>query len=172
MNSADSTNSNSEATDKDAVRRMLLILSKATLDNVYACFILANGREDGRDRSGDLLHVLWSRGDQQEEDGASAHRDGRQSGDAHSHDARWLARHGVVRDDDDEAAKWTSSTFPVLASSWRSSPRRESSSGPRKLAMEMFHLKQEDLFDDVDGVLTVGGFYERARTKGSHLLFI
>jgi len=25
------------------VRKMLLILSKATLDNVYACFILANG---------------------------------------------------------------------------------------------------------------------------------
>ena len=25
------------------VRKMMLILSKATLDNVYACFILANG---------------------------------------------------------------------------------------------------------------------------------
>lgn len=29
--------------DGESVRKMLLILSKATLDNVYACFILANG---------------------------------------------------------------------------------------------------------------------------------
>ena len=41
-----------------------------------------------------------------------------------------------------------------------------------KLAMEMFHLTQEDLYDDIDGVLTVGGFYERAQGKGTHLLFI
>ncbi len=41
-----------------------------------------------------------------------------------------------------------------------------------KLAMEMFHLTQDDLYDDVDGVLTVGGFYERAAGKGTHLLFI
>ncbi len=32
------------ATKKDTkVKKMMLILSKATLDNVYACFILANG---------------------------------------------------------------------------------------------------------------------------------
>lgn len=31
---------------------------------------------------------------------------------------------------------------------------------------------EEDLFDDIDGVLTVGGFYERAQGKGTHLLFI
>ncbi len=29
--------------DSEAVKKMLLILSKATLDNVYACFVLANG---------------------------------------------------------------------------------------------------------------------------------
>jgi peroxiredoxin family protein len=41
-----------------------------------------------------------------------------------------------------------------------------------KLAMEMFHLETDDLYDGVDGVLTVGGFYERAKGKGTHLLFI
>ena len=41
-----------------------------------------------------------------------------------------------------------------------------------KLAMDMFHLQESDLYDDLDGVLTVGGFYERAQTKGTHLLFI
>ena len=41
-----------------------------------------------------------------------------------------------------------------------------------KLALEMFHLDRSDLYDDLDGVLTVGGFYERARGQGTHLLFI
>jgi peroxiredoxin family protein len=41
-----------------------------------------------------------------------------------------------------------------------------------KLAMEMFHLNQDDLYDDIEGVLTVGGFYERAQGDGTHLLFI
>ncbi len=40
-----------------------------------------------------------------------------------------------------------------------------------KLAMEMFKLEQSDLYDGIDGVLTVGQFYERY-TPGSHILFI
>jgi len=38
--------------------------------------------------------------------------------------------------------------------------------------MEMFHLTKDDLYDDVDGVLTVGDFYNRAKGEGTHLLFI
>ena len=41
-----------------------------------------------------------------------------------------------------------------------------------KLAMEMFHLDKVDLHEEIDGVLTVGGFYERARGDGTHLMFI
>jgi peroxiredoxin family protein len=41
-----------------------------------------------------------------------------------------------------------------------------------KLAMEMFHLKKEDLYDDIDGVLTVGDFYGRGTGEGCHMLFI
>jgi peroxiredoxin family protein len=41
-----------------------------------------------------------------------------------------------------------------------------------KLAMEMFHLKEDALYDDIDGVLTVGSFYERAKGEGTHLMFI
>ncbi len=40
-----------------------------------------------------------------------------------------------------------------------------------KLAMDMFKLKREDLSDRVDGVLTVGQFYEEAAGEGSHILF-
>jgi len=40
-----------------------------------------------------------------------------------------------------------------------------------KLAMDMFKLKKEDLWDRVDGILTIGDFYEQAAGEGSHILF-
>jgi peroxiredoxin family protein len=40
-----------------------------------------------------------------------------------------------------------------------------------KLAMDMFKFTREDLSDLVDGVLTVGEFYERAGGEGSHIIF-
>ncbi len=41
-----------------------------------------------------------------------------------------------------------------------------------KLAMDMIHIKEEKLIDDLEGVLTVGDFYNRASGEGTHLLFI
>jgi len=38
-----------------------------------------------------------------------------------------------------------------------------------KLAIDMFKLKKEDLYDDLDGVLTVGDFYEKA--AGGQIIF-
>ncbi|MFC2110115.1 DsrE/DsrF/DrsH-like family protein [Bacteroidota bacterium] len=41
-----------------------------------------------------------------------------------------------------------------------------------KLAVDMFHLKKEDLIDELDGILTIGDFYNRANEDGTQLLFI
>ncbi len=41
-----------------------------------------------------------------------------------------------------------------------------------KLAMDMFHLEKEDLMDDLDDVLTVGDFYDRANEEGAQIIFI
>lgn len=41
-----------------------------------------------------------------------------------------------------------------------------------KLAMDMFHLEKKDLWDDLDGVLTVGDFYNRADEEGTQIIFI
>jgi peroxiredoxin family protein len=38
-----------------------------------------------------------------------------------------------------------------------------------KLAVDMFKLKREDLYDDLDGILTVGDFYQQA--AGGHIIF-
>lgn len=40
-----------------------------------------------------------------------------------------------------------------------------------KLAMDMFGLKKEDLWDRVDGILTVGDFYNASSGEGTHILF-
>lgn len=40
-----------------------------------------------------------------------------------------------------------------------------------KLAMDMFKLQKEDLMDRVDGVLTVGDFYNESSGLGTHILF-
>jgi peroxiredoxin family protein len=40
-----------------------------------------------------------------------------------------------------------------------------------KLAMDMFKFTKEDLCEQVDGILTVGEFYERAGGEGSHIIF-
>ena len=40
-----------------------------------------------------------------------------------------------------------------------------------KLAMDMFKLTPGDLCERVDGILTVGQFYEEAAGEGSHILF-
>lgn len=41
-----------------------------------------------------------------------------------------------------------------------------------KLAMDMFDLTEEKLIEDLDGVLTVGDFYQRAEGEGTHVIFI
>ena len=41
-----------------------------------------------------------------------------------------------------------------------------------KLAVDMFHLNEKDLIENVDGILTIGDFYNRADQEGTQLLFI
>ena len=41
-----------------------------------------------------------------------------------------------------------------------------------KLAMEMFDITEKDLIPELDGVLTVGDFYERAEGEGTQIIFI
>lgn len=40
-----------------------------------------------------------------------------------------------------------------------------------RLGVDMFKLKKEDLWDNVDDILTVGEFYELAAGEGSHIIF-
>jgi len=41
-----------------------------------------------------------------------------------------------------------------------------------KLAVDMFHLKRDDLIDELDGILTIGDFYQRVDKDNTHIIFI
>jgi peroxiredoxin family protein len=41
-----------------------------------------------------------------------------------------------------------------------------------KLAVDMFKLKREDLYDDLSGIITVGELYELAGGPGVHFVFV
>lgn len=155
----------------DPVRKMLLILSKATLDNVYACFILANGaRMEGIEA--EIFFTFF---------GLEAITKNKMErlhvatvGNPAMHIPTML---GGLPGMEAIATKMMKSEMDKLDIPGVSEfVEMLTASGVRlwacKLAMDMFHLAQEDLYDDIDGVLTVGGFYERAQGKGTHLLFI
>ncbi len=159
-----------QQTEKE-VKKMMLILSKATLDNVYACFILANGaRMEGIESEIfftffgleaitksklEKLHVATV--------GNPAMHLPTMLGGLPGMEA--LASNMMKKEMDKLDIPPVDEFLEIL-----------NASGAKlwacKLAMEMFHLEEENLFDDIDGVLTVGDFYERAKGDGTHLLFI
>ncbi len=44
--------------------------------------------------------------------------------------------------------------------------------GPVNLAMDMFHLEKDDLIDEIEDVITIGQFYDRANTENTHIVFV
>jgi peroxiredoxin family protein len=164
------TNAAQESENKP-VRKLLLILSKATLENVYACFILANGaRMEGIES--EIFFTFF---------GLEAITKSKLD-DLHVATVGNPAMHmptmlGGLPGMEALATKMMKNEMEKLDIP----PVDEfleilSASGCKiwacKLAMDMFHLKEKDLIDDLDGVLTVGDFYERAKGDGSHLMFI
>lgn len=153
------------------VRKMMLILSKATLDNVYACFILANGaRMEGIES--EIFFTFFGL--------EAIHADKFEKlhiatvGNPAMHIPTML---GGLPGMEALATKMMKSEMEKLDIP----PVGEfleilSASGTKlwacKLAMDMFHIEENQLYEDLDGVLTVGDFYERAKGEGTHLLFI
>jgi peroxiredoxin family protein len=153
------------------VKKMLLILSKATLDNVYACFILANGaRMEGIEA--EIFFTFFGLEAIQKQKMEKLHV--ATVGNPAMHIPTML---GGLPGMEAMASKMMKKEMEKLdIPEVREFLEILTASGVKlwacKLAMEMFHLEESDLFEDVDGVLTVGGFYERAQGDGTHLLFI
>ncbi len=156
---------------KKKIKKMMLILSKATLDNVYACFVLANGaRMEGIES--EIFFTFFGLEAVQKEKLEHLHI--ATVGNPAMHMPTML---GGLPGMEALATKMMKNKIEKLDIP----PVGEfleilTASGTKlwacKLAMDMFDLTEEKLIDDIDGVLTVGDFYERAQGDGTHVIFI
>ena len=153
------------------IKKMMLILSKATLDNVYACFILANGaRMEGIES--EIFFTFFGLNAIEKSKleslrvatvGNPAMQIPTMIGGLPGMEA--LATKMMKKEMEELDIPPVEEFLEIL-----------SASGTKmwacKLAMDMFHVEEGDMIDDLDGVLTVGGFYERASGEGTHVIFI
>ena len=157
--------------DNGKINKMMIILSKATLENVYACFVLANGaRMEGieaeifftffgleaiHNKKLDHLHIATV--------GNPAMHMPTMLGGLPGMEA--LATSMMKKEMEKIDMPDVREFLEILTASgvklWAC-----------KLAMDMFHYNKEDLFPDLDGVLTVGDFYKQGSGVGTHMLFI
>ncbi len=153
------------------VNKMLFILSKASIENVYAAFIMANGaRMEGIES--EIFFTFFGLEAIQKKKLEDLHV--ATVGNPAMHMPTLL---GSLPGMEAFATKMMKKEMEKLDMP----PVGEfleilSDSGCKlwgcKLAIEMFHLKKEDLIDDLDGILTVGDFYNRANEDGTQMLFI
>jgi len=154
-----------------SIQKMMIILSKGTLENVYAAFVLANGaRMEGIEaeifftffgleaihkKKLEHLHVATV--------GNPAMHMPTMLGGLPGMEA--LASSMMKKEMETMDMPDVHEFLEIL-----------SASGVRlwacKLAMDMFHYKKEDLFDGVEAVITVGDFYKQSAGEGVHMLFV
>lgn len=153
------------------VKKMMLILSKATIDNVYACFILANGaRMEGieaeifftffgleavQKKKLEHLHVATVGNPAMHIPTLLGGLPGMESF------ATNMMKKEMEKLDIPPIGEFIEILEASGAKLWAC-----------KLAMDMFHLKREDLVDEISDVITVGEFYTKAQGDNTHLMFI
>jgi peroxiredoxin family protein len=156
---------------KKNIKKMCFILSKATIDSAYACFVMANGaRMEGIEA--EIFFTFF---------GLEA-----------IHKQRMKKLHVATVGNPAMHIPTILGGLPGMEAFATSMMKKEmekldlpdveefveilSDSGAKlwacKLAMDMFHLEEKDLIDELDGVLTVGDFYNRAQDEGSQIIFI
>ena len=153
------------------VKKMLFILSKATIENAYAAFVMANGaRMEGIEA--EIFFTFFGLEAIQKK--KLEHLHVATVGNPAMHIPTML---GGLPGMEAFATKMMKKEMEKLnMPSIGKFLEILSDSGCKlwgcKLAIDMFHLKEEDLIDELDGVLTIGDFYARADQDGTHLLFI
>jgi peroxiredoxin family protein len=154
-----------------SIKKMMIILSKGTLENVYAAFVLANGaRMEGIEA--EMFFTFF---------GLEA-----------VHKKKLEKLHVATVGNPAMHIPTMLGGLPGMEAFASSMMKKEmekidmpdvpefleilSASGVRmwacKLAMDMFHYTREDLYEGVDEVITVGDFYNKSKGEGVHMLFI
>lgn len=157
--------------DNGKIRKMMIILSKATLENVYACFVLANGaRMEGIES--EIFFTFFGLEAIHKEKLENLHV--ATVGNPAMHIPTMIgglpgmeafATNMMKKEMEKLDMPGVKEFLEILSASgvkiWAC-----------KLAMEMFHYKKEDMIEELDGILTVGDFYNKSEGVGTHMLFI
>lgn len=157
--------------DSGKINKMMIILSKATLENVYACFVLANGaRMEGieaeifftffgleaiHNKKLDHLHIATVGNPAMHMPTLLGGLPGMEAL------ATSMMKKEMERIDMPDVREFLEILTASGVKLWAC-----------KLAMDMFHYNEEDMFEELDGVLTVGDFYKQGSGVGTHMLFI
>jgi peroxiredoxin family protein len=154
-----------------AIKKMMIILSKGTLENVYAAFVLANGaRMEGIEaemfftffgleavhkKKLEKLHVATV--------GNPAMHIPTMLGGLPGMEAfaTSMMKKEMEKIDMPEVPEFLEILNASGVKMWAC-----------RLAMDMFHYKKEDLYEGVEEVITVGDFYKKSEGEGVHMLFI
>jgi len=157
--------------DEKVLKRMLFILSKATLDSVYACLVMANGaRMEGIEAEIFFTFFGLEAINKKRMDNIHINTVGNPGmhiptmlGGLPGMEA--IASKMMKKEMDKLDMPPVSEFLDIIKASggklWGC-----------KLAADMFKLTEDDLYEDIDGIITVGDFYERAAVKGSHIVFV
>lgn len=160
-----------EDNNKTPVKKALFICSKATLESVYACFVMANGaRMEGIEA--EIFFTFFGLEAIQKK--RLEHLHVATVGNPAMHMPTMI---GGLPGMEAFATKMMKDKMEKL----NIPPVDEfleilSASGVKLwaclLAIDMFDLKKEDLIDEIDGILTIGDFYGRAAGTGTQIIFI
>lgn len=153
------------------IRKMMIIMSKATLENVYAGFVLANGaRMEGIEaeifftffgleaihkKKLEHLHIATVGNPAMHMPTLLGGLPGMEAL------ATSMMKKEMERIDMPDVHEFLDILVASGVKLWAC-----------KLAMDMFHYKKEDLYEDVSDVITVGDFYKQGSGLGTHMLFI
>jgi peroxiredoxin family protein len=153
------------------IKKMMIILSKGTLENVYAAFVLANGaRMEGIEA--EIFFTFF---------GLEA-----------IHKKKLEHLHVATVGNPAMHMPTMLGGLPGVEAMATSIMKKEmekidmpdihefldilTASGVKlwacKLAMDMFHYKKEDMYAGVEAVITVGDFYKESAGEGVHMLFV
>jgi peroxiredoxin family protein len=153
------------------IKKMLIILSKATLENVYAAFVLANGaRMEGieaeifftffgleaiHSKKLEHLHVATV--------GNPAMHMPTMLGGLPGMEvlATSMMKKEMEKIDMPDIHEFLDIMVASGVKLWAC-----------RLAMDMFHYKKEDMYEGLSDVITVGDFYKQGSVLGTHMLFI
>ncbi|MBK8699694.1 MAG: DsrE/DsrF/DrsH-like family protein [Saprospiraceae bacterium] len=153
------------------IKKMMIILSKATLENVYAAFVLANGaRMEGIEaeifftffgleaihkKKLEHLHIATVGNPAMHMPTMLGGLPGMESL------ATMMMKKEMEKIDMPDVHEFLDIMVASGVKLWAC-----------KLAMDMFHYEKEDMYDEINDIITVGDFYKQGAGIGTHMLFI